>query len=261
MNHVDDIAGHLARAWQQGGTADSTGWDLRSTAEAYAVQDRLLDRLGLCVGGWKVGMPDPQGTPHCAPLPQVGLLASGCALEPQKRVVVELELAVRVARDIDHPDLVATPAALAACFDAVMPALEVVESRLAEPAAAGRLAKLADLQSHGHLVLGQAVPLDPADMLGLDLRRVQARLWAGGTLLLETTGGNPAQDLWRMLGWLAGHCLQRQRPLRKGQVVTTGSCTGLREVEAGAVLQGDLVGIGGVGLGPHGSSGAYDLAP
>jgi len=100
---------------------------------------------------------------------------------------------------------------------------------------------MADLQSHGALIIGAAQPL-PAT---LSLRQIAASLHIDGQEITRTTGGNPA-DLWPMLGWLALHCARRGQPWCQGQVITTGSCTGLQLARAGRQIEGALAGIGAV---------------
>lgn len=212
--------------------------------DAFAAQALQLRSLGP-VGGWKVGARHATAEPSCAPLPASGLLPSGATLDgPAWRMRgLEVELAVRLGRDLEAD---APPSAqqVRLALDAVLPAVEVVETRLADWAGSDPLAQLADLQTHGALVLGapQAVPAQ------LDLRDVVAYLAADGQPLASARGGNPAADLFRLLGWLAAHCTRQGTPLRAGQVVTTGSCTGLLFAAAGTQVQAELQGIGQVRL-------------
>ncbi|MET0542289.1 MAG: hydratase [Variovorax sp.] len=245
-----DIAQLLHRAHSGGARPVSTGWPLHAPADAYAVQDATLAALGP-IGGWKVGASGPDVTPHCAPLPKPWIFDSGAVLSGAKYParLVELEVALRVGPEALHVTRdMPTPAELAQCFDAVVPTIELVESRLAEGRDALALARLADLQSHGALIVGAPASMTaPAEPL-LDLRTVQAVLWFGDQCAARTTGGNPAQDVWRMVGWLARHCTERGVPLLRGQIVTTGSCTGLLAARAGQAVRGEVAGIGTVAL-------------
>ncbi|MDB5871746.1 MAG: Hydratase/decarboxylase [Ramlibacter sp.] len=215
-------------------------------AAAYAVQDATLAGLGR-IGGWKVGAKGPALEPACAPLPDQGFFVSGVELlgPPWRMRGIEVEVAVRLGRDLvadaGEPDA----ATVRGAIDAVLPAIEVVETRLAGWRDSAPLAQLADLQSHGALITGA-----PSDMRvdELDLRNVQAYLAFDGQPVAVTRGANPAADIWRLLGWLAWHCTQRGQPLRAGQVVTTGSCTGMLFAPEGAHVQAQLDGIGRVEL-------------
>ncbi|MBI2768136.1 MAG: fumarylacetoacetate hydrolase family protein [Burkholderiales bacterium] len=215
-------------------------------AGAYAVQDAVAAQLG-AIGGWKVGAKGPDVEPACAPVPASGLLPSGVALigPPWNLRGIEVEVAVRLGKDLPAVDGMPAATEIMAAIDAVLPAIEVVETRLADWRGSDPLAALADLQSHGALVLGEPSTLRAQD---IDLRTVQAYLAFDGQPVATTRGANPAADIWRLLGWLAHHCSQRGTPLRAGDVVTTGSCTGMLFAHEGAHVQGQLAGLGTVEL-------------
>lgn len=202
-------------------------------ATAYAVQDQTLLALGP-VGGWKVGAASVTQTPICAPLPAAGMLSSGAILSPPQGALrgLELELALRVAVDLPPGRQGLGQAPLSSVFDAVLPVLEWVDSRLALGQASPALVRLADLQSHGALILGSAQRWEPDDPEP-DLATLEAELCWNDQRVVRTVGGHPAPDLRRLVDWLIGHTARRGQPLRAGQIVTTGSCTGLMWVPEG----------------------------
>lgn len=213
---------------------------------AFAVQDATLAAIGP-VGGWKVGAKGPTHEPACAPLPASGIMASGASLigPPWLMRGIEVEVALRLGRDLTPPSAEFPIAQLQAAFDAVLPVIEVVETRLADWRDSDPLSQLADLQTHGALVVGEPSSMAPAD---LDLRTLQAYLAFDRQPVASTRGANTAVDVWRMLRWLAWHCVQRGQPLRAGQIITTGSCTGMLFAPEGAQVQAHLDGVGMVAL-------------
>jgi 2-keto-4-pentenoate hydratase len=215
-------------------------------AAACAIQDATLAELGP-IGGWKVGAKGPAAEPGCAPLPAGGIKPSGVSLlgPPWNLRGIEVEVAVRLGKDLVPASGEPDTATVRAAIEAVLPAIEVVETRLAGWRDSAPLAQLADLQSHGALILGEP---SSVDLETLDLRTMQAYLAFDGQPVASTYGANPAADIWRLLGWLAWHCVQRGQPLRAGQVITTGSCTGMLFASEGAHVQAQLDGIGGVEL-------------
>jgi 2-keto-4-pentenoate hydratase len=214
---------------------------------AYAVQDATLAQLGT-PAGWKVIACGPALEPVCAPLPQAGIHGSGTALlgPPWSLRGIELHVGLRLGRDLVPGGKPFTVAQLQSAVDALLPAIEVVETRLADWRDSDPLAQLADLHNHGALVLGAPASVDPAT---LDLRTVEAYLAFDGQPVAHTYGANAAGDAWRLLGWLAQHAAARGHPLRAGQVIATGSCTGLLFAPEGARVQGHVKGIGLVELG------------
>ena len=211
-------------------------------AAAYAVQDATIRGLGL-VGGWKVGAKGPTMEPACAPLPAGGLFATGATLlgPPWRMRGIEVEVAVRLGRDLIASDGEPDAATVRDAIECVLPVIEVVETRLTDWRDSAPLAQLADLQSHGGLVIGEPSALSAHE---LDLRTIDAYLAFDGQPVASTHGANPAGDIWLLLAWLARHCAQRHQPLRSGQVITTGSCTGMLFAPEGAHVQAQLAGIG-----------------
>ena len=215
-------------------------------AGAFAVQDATVAGLGP-VGGWKVGAKGPAAEPTCAPLPAAGILPMGAHLQgPQWQLRgVELEVAFRLGQDLDPKGRVLARDEIAAAISEVLPVIEVVETRLADWRQSEPLAQLADLQSHGALVLGAPAAVAPATV---DLRTLESYLAFDGQPVASARGANPAADVWRLLAWLALHCSERGLPLRAGQVITTGSFTGMLFAPEGATVVGHLKGIGQVEL-------------
>jgi 2-keto-4-pentenoate hydratase len=239
------IASHrLLGAWRTRSRASLADCMPADAAAAYAVQDMLLAALGP-VGGWKVGAKGPDAEPTCAPLPASGILQTPAAPGDGAWRVrgIETEIAVRFERDLPERAEPYTRAEVEAAIGAVMPAIELVETRLAEFPKAAPLAMLADLGSHGGLVLGAAVPFQS---VFLDAGRQRATQTFDGRDAAAGARGNPAQDLGRLLVWLANHCAARGLGLAAGQVVTTGSFTGMQFAPAGAAVRGEIAGLGAV---------------
>lgn len=221
-------------------------WSLDGLAPAYEVQDRTLAVLGPATA-WKVGAKGPGDEPACAPLPPAGVLRTGAVLAGADWVLrgIEAELALRLGRDLDAADET-DPVRLSGAIDAALPALEVVETRLADWRASSPLDQLADLLSHGALVVGEPVPWRPD--APLDVRTLRVTLAFDGQPVADARGGHPVGQVMPLLGWLARHARERGRPLRAGDIVTTGSCTGLLFAWEGAHVQATLEGVGAVDL-------------
>ena len=228
---MTDLADALVAAFTGGPALPATTPPPADEAAAYAVQEAMAAALG-GIGGWKVGAASPTTPPSGSPLPAPCLLPDGAAF-PGRLRGVELELALRLGRDV--------PAGAALSlndFDAALPVLELVETRLSDWPAAPALLKLADLGNHGALVLGAPVPGPFPALASLD-----AELRFDGAVVAHTVGGSTAGTLEHLLSGLS------RRPgarFLKGQIITTGALTGLLFAPAGAQVSGTLKGIGTV---------------
>ena len=245
------LASRLAQAFAQGSRIPAAEVPVADSAQAYAVQNAWVDqvlRSGGAVGGWKVGAPNIETEPNAAPLPNACLYPNGAPLGTPAAALrgVELELAVRLKADLLPGDRLPSREEIAAAIGEVLPVVEILNSRLVETLKSPPATKLADLGNHGALVVG--APASGIDPLTLDLTRLHTRLSVEGQEVVNVTGGHTSPDLWRLLAWLSRHAQARGLPLRAGQVITTGSCTGLVIAEPGSLVEGELTGIGQVSL-------------
>jgi 2-keto-4-pentenoate hydratase len=218
---------------------------LRSPAESFAVQDRLVQALGGC-GGWKVGAGSAEEIPNGSPLPRAGIHPDGAVLQAGDFTLglVELEVAFRFSRSLPGRERPYDAAEVLAAVGSVHAALEILDSRLAGWPQRPVLEQTADLCSHGALIVGPA----GAAPASLDQRTLRARLWLDGQPAADTLGGNAAADLQRLLVWLANHAAARGTPIQAGDVVTTGSCTPPTALRPGMSVRGELPGVGDVRL-------------
>ena len=236
------VADQLLRARRDGRPipvpADATPADM---AEAYAIQDAVVAESGT-IGGWKVGAAGPRAEPRCAPIPS-SLILQGPAHLPASRfhhLGVEAEIAFRIGADLPAKGSPYTKKELNAAIAAVMPAIELVESRWTGWPRTAKLWQLADSQSNGALIVGPS----RTDWHDIDLAIQPVALTANDRVLAEAIGGNIAGDLIRLVTWLANHAARRCGGLKAGDIVTTGSCTGMSFVTAGSTVRATFPGLG-----------------
>lgn len=65
------------------------------------------------------------------------------------------------------------------------------------------------------------------DWRAIDYARQEAELRIDGRVAARGTGGHPTRDLPQMVAWAIRHCARRGMPLGAGDIVTTGTWTGL----------------------------------
>jgi 2-keto-4-pentenoate hydratase len=117
--------------------------------------------------------------------------------------------------------------------------IEIVDSRWAEGLDAPPLAKLADLQSHGALVLGAWLPFTARDWT-----RQHCRVQIGSLPPRDFTGTHAMADPAFVLpAWLR-HATRDGATVPAGTVVTTGTWCGILPGQAGDLITAEFTGIG-----------------
>ena len=244
---IDRVARLLLEARRTGGPLVVAAPEaaLAEVADAYAVQERVVRELGP-VGAWKVGAASPTAEPVRAPILAATIHASPLTLPAASFHVIgiEAEIAYRLSADLPPRERPYTGTEVGAAIEAMLPAIELVDTRLADHAAAPPLWKLADNQINWGLVTGAL----ESDWRRFDPLTQPVRLEVDGAVVAEGRGGNTAGDPFRLLVWLANRCGAHCGGLRRGQIVTTGSLTGLRFVAPGARVRAVLEGLGEVAV-------------
>lgn len=229
MSNLQSVADALLAARRNRTTCEAAASArlLGGPEDAYAVQ-RLV-ALGLRETQsrfWKSGGPARNATLTHAALPAAGVLHSPADARKMHFNFrwIEAEIALRIGRR-------RTP-------EAMCVSIEIVDSRWAENLEAPPLAKLADLQSHGALVLGEWVPYEARDW---SRQRCEVTI---GTQDHEFTGthslGDPA---WGIPAWLE-HAERHGLAEVEGTVVTTGTWCGMLRAGASDLVHVRFPGIG-----------------
>ncbi len=220
-----------------------------SLADAYAVQDRVFAGLGEAADGWFVGCSNPAiqaqlglDGPYLARLPASTIHASPARLDPAAfpTITLEVEFAFRLARDLPPRSTPYSRDEVAAAVDSVHPAIEVVNSHLADWTRQPVFSLIADNGTDGALVVGDGLQ----DWRGLDLSRVPTELFVNGKRARRGTGREVLGDPLTALVWLANACVARGAGLSAGQIHNTGSCTAMCPAEPGDAAVARFDGLG-----------------
>ncbi|MFT5171953.1 MAG: 2-keto-4-pentenoate hydratase [Gammaproteobacteria bacterium] len=214
-----------------------------SQADAYAIQAIVAAQLG-ATGGWKIGAPSPEGQASFAPIARAGVCASGITLHDggTRMRGIEVEIAYRLAIDLPPRTAPYEAQDVAGAIDAVLPIIEVVETRLSDRGAANGMWALADNLSHGELVFGEPI----SRWQDLSLAEVAVLMHFDNAVVIERScrnaGGHPFDLIVRLANLCGTHC----GGLRAGQIVTTGSLMGLELAPVGAKVSATIGKVGTV---------------
>ncbi len=219
---------------------------LSTAQQAYAVQAGVAERMGWFSARkpmhWKSGGPSRQAALTHAPLPPGGVWASPAAAGEFlfNLRYIEAEVALRLGGDVDQAMADSLDEASASTLiDAMAVSIEIVDSRWAEAMSASALLKLADLQSHGALILGEWAPWIPVDWT-----QQTCRVSIGQQPVVERQGTHPlGNPVWGISQWLR-HATQNANTVPAGTVVTTGSWVGMLDAQANDRVRVEFDGIG-----------------
>lgn len=152
---------------------------------------------------------------------------------------VEPEMAFVLARPLRGPGV--TVAEAIAAVDFVLPALELIDSRIRDWKI-GLADTIADNASSGGVVLGSS----PVPLAAADLRLAGCTLHKNGELAGTGAGGAVLGSPLTSLVWLANTVGARGVVLEAGQVILPGSVTAAIPVGAGDTVTATFAGLGSV---------------
>lgn len=219
---------------------------------AYAVAQRNIARTlaerGWRLNGQKIGLTSPAVQRQLGvDRPDFGMLFAELAHASGEEVPVddllqpkvEAEVALVLRHDLDLK--VHTIADVISAVDYLLPALEIVDSRIADWKITF-VDTVADNASSGRYVLGTV----PVRLDDLDLAGVEMTMDVNGE---QVSSGNGAACLGNPLiaaRWLADTMSQAGTPLRAGGVVLTGALGPMAAVAPGDEVTATISGVGSV---------------
>lgn len=243
-SNISTFAMQLADARRNRGVVASEALrQLDSFVDAYGIQERVCTNLGARVAGWKLTAPISASV-ISAPLFDIDCMASDTVLADTAllRDGVECELAFRIDRPLPLGNCSRDD--VLAAVGAVMPAFELLCSRLPAKFASPREHIVADGMGNGAVVLGDAC----INWRALPLDKLQVKLWVNDVPVIDKKGGNPFGDPLNAVAELANHLAQRGQAIVVGTFVLAGSHTGVHRAQPGDRLRCVFEGVGQVAL-------------
>jgi len=219
--------------------------------DAYAIQSANTDRWvreGRIVVGAKTGLTAKTVQKQLGvDQPDFGILFADMAVEDgatimpgrliQPKIEAEVAFVMRRAPNIER----LTTAELISAVDYVLPALEIVDSRI-QGWDIGIVDTIADNASCGLFVLGTR----PTAVAEADLRLCGMVLERNGEPVSFGAGVACLGHPLHALGWLARTLAAFGRPLEAGSIVLSGALGPMVEVKPGDAFEGRIEGVGSV---------------
>ena len=221
--------------------------------DAYEIQLLNIRRrlaAGATVHGHKVGlsskaMQEMMGVDE----PDYGHLLSDMVytedtpIPTQSFIVPRVEVEVGFVLGDDLPGEGCTVEDVLRCTDFIAPAIELIDSRIADWKI-GLMDTIADNASSCGVILGQQ-RVKPDE---LDVAKIDATLTINGEQVAAGTSGAVLGDPTIAVAWLANKVASFGVRLQKGHVVLPGSCTRAYDVKPGDEVVAAFAGLGTVNL-------------
>jgi hypothetical protein len=216
---------------------------LESLDEAYWVQEVVLRGIDpQRPMSWKISPPRDGAEPTSSPTPCNAVKRSPAEFVGANRVLgVEAEVAFRFAK---APKVKGKNVDIAGAIEEAFVLIELCATRYYNVDELKPIMKLADFQSHAGFALGTGI----ANWRELDFKTQPVDLQVNGKSTVARKGSHPTGDPFAMVEWAAKHCAARGMPLAAGDVVTTGSWTGMTPVAPGDEVVAKFEGIGSATL-------------
>jgi 2-keto-4-pentenoate hydratase len=204
----------------------------RDEREAAAVRAEVMRLRKSRHAGWKVAV-SPAGEVTASPILSDGLRTSPAHVSSlqTESLGIETELAFRMKRAFPVTGEAISAQSTLDAIDAVMPALELLDSRYEAGFDSPRLDLLADHLGNVGVILGSEL----RDWRKRDLGAVAISLALAGPSSETISGAHPLCDPIAPLVALARHHARNGESIAPGDVVITGSWTGVRRVAAASV--------------------------
>jgi len=218
----------LVEARRRGSWIEALPATPSSVAEAHLIQDRVAAELGEAIAGFKINaMPGDEPTRGLIYARMIRPSPAKIAPAETPHLGVEAEIAFRFTRDLPARE---EPYRREEAVEAMvaLPAIEVVSSRFRDPRARPPLEQLADNLINGALVPGE----ETRDWARLELARLRMMLEVNGETVVAQQGGHAGGDPAGFALALV-NAMRDSGGVKAGQVVTTGSWTGLRFLKPG----------------------------
>lgn len=231
----------IARCFRAGTLCSEDLASLATAKHAERFQEQAVAASGYTQCGYKIGATNTASQlflgssgPLFGPVFSERLFDSGAELcAPAGLLGIECEFGFRLGRDFPAEGERVSPEALQEAVRECFPAIAIAGRRVGPTVPITEASAIADLCLSVAVVRGPEIP----DWRSANLASVPVVAALDGTVAARGNGAAVMGHPLNALFWLATALLERGRTLRCGDVVVTGSCTGITPVGSGQLAE------------------------
>jgi 2-keto-4-pentenoate hydratase len=253
QSEIDEFAEKLSEAHETKTPIAPLSDDAEfTTADAYAIQSRVFDKIhedSTQVVGHKLGLvseakQDQLGIqePIFADIAEETLL-TGEPIPAEEMIAPRIEAEIGFIIDEDLSAPVTTTDVLTAT-QAIVPVVEILESRYQGWSIPSAQDVIADLTSAGRVVVGESF----RDVTDVDLAMESIVVSVNGEIAETGVGADIMGHPARAVSWLGNRLGERDDHLEAGELVMSGGITAAIDIEPGDVYSVQFANIGSIEL-------------
>ncbi|MBR73211.1 MAG: hydratase [Rhodospirillaceae bacterium] len=252
-NNFKEAAKILWKHWSEGTVIDQFPISMqpKTQKEGYIIQNFFAEFSKSKVIGRKIAATSIEGQQHIGIThPIQGLLIDNFCFDEGNQIpnhgiymaCAEPEFAFSISEDLLGSKGKYTQENIFESISSLFLALEIPETRLKNFNTAGAEQLIADNGCAGYFVLGNEV----TNWRSVDLVKTKVRVYKDGDLH-ETGEGKAAYGgPLNALAWLANDAINRGYPIKKNEIITTGTCTKPIRIQKGSKIKAIFEGLGEV---------------
>lgn len=250
-SEINKAAGLLANARIHNHIVDSIPLGIRpqTLTDAYAIQSRLVELIGLETGGWFCGCTNKSiqkmlglFEPYYGRLLKGFIFESGVVLkaEDYPPMILECEFGFKLNQDLPSRKEPYTRSEIERAILSVHPTIEVVAGHLKNWPEQDVYSVIADNGTDGALVYGKGL----RKWSDLNLRDTIVQLSVNDEIVRTGTGAHVLGDPIDALVWLINARARDGDGLKKGDIHNTGTATDIIWVKPGDKASAKFSGLG-----------------
>jgi 2-keto-4-pentenoate hydratase len=250
---LEENARRIVNARKSMSVLEDLAWESEPPAieEGYRLQRAATQLWGDEVAGWKVGATAKRmqefwrvSEPLYGPIFRNTVFRSPASVPARdfRQPMLESEFAFRFGADLPPRARPYAREEIVAAVDALVPAFEIISSRVAKLSPDNVPLVVADFCANGGAVCGRPIE----NWRSIDLPAQKVALHLGGALREQGSGADVLGNPLNVLDWLVNALRAQGIALVRGQIVLTGTMTGLHAAEAGQPAVADFGALGKV---------------
>jgi 2-keto-4-pentenoate hydratase len=252
MDSAEMTAAKLARSFLSG-THLSGELEMPTDLQAaYRIQEAAAVLTGFCPCGAKIGATNAASQaflgasgPIFGPVFRERVWGSELTLSVNSTILgAECEFGFVIAKDFPQVTGALERSAFVDLISDCFPAIEIAARRIPLSLSLTAPSVVADLCFASAVIRGPSI----SNWRELDLTSIYVTALVDGCAAAEGSGADVLGDPLRALAWLAGERATAGLPLRAGEIIVTGSCTGITRLEPGVRFDARFGGLTQIGF-------------